>query len=280
MRLIKNVGSSYLYKTGVTTYEIHSNDDIINAISLIGINLKQPRKHYKKSKNKKYKGGNITSEYHSTSDDTHDSDSNDIHELEDNAVEDNYEIIQGGNNNIDKNIIKKSFTANSVTTFKHFISTKEIKKGADYNTTLLFLENIGIQLLYFIHNNKSIPFFSLEDIAVVDEKYFLFLNNDKLFQIDDQNKLITIDSVIEYNITSSFIPPELKDMSVIPFKIYYTSAYCSLAMLSIFLFLAIDIDGTEEQFENISYPFIYTQLYFCLKRCIQNIPQNRSLIYV
>ncbi len=53
MRLIKNVGSSYLYKTGVTTYEIHSNDDIINAISLIGINLKQPRKHYKKSKNKK-----------------------------------------------------------------------------------------------------------------------------------------------------------------------------------------------------------------------------------
>ena len=280
MRLIKNVGSSYLYKTGVTTYEIHSNNDIINAISLIGINLKQPRKHYKKSKNKKHKGGNNTSEYHSTSDDTHDSDDNDIHELEDNTEEDNYEIIQGGNNNIDKNIIKKSFTANSVTTFKHFISTKEIKKGADYNTTLLFLENIGIQLLYFIHNNKSIPFFSLEDIAVVDEKYFLFLNNDKLFQIDDQNKLITIDSVIEYNIISSFIPPELKDMSVIPFKIYYTSAYCSLAMLSIFLFLAIDIDGTEEQFENISYPFIYTQLYFCLKRCIQNIPQNRFLIYV
>lgn len=181
---------------------------------------------------------------------------------------------------IESTLIKKSFYAKSVTTLKTFIAKKENRKGIPYDKILRVLQNIGIQILILKNINKGIVFFSLEDIIVIDEQYFLFLNTDKIFDINKETKKMTINVPLTYKQQSSFIPPELNDMSVIPFEVYYTSEYCSFSMLCVFLFLGITIEGKEEEYEKISNPFLFTQLYFCLKRCIKNIPEQRSLIYV
>jgi len=287
MRLINSIGNTYLYKSGKTTYEIHSTYDIINSISIINFELKDV-KIIKKNEIKEKKNNNQyhDKEYHDNKYDIHDTD--DIDDIDDthdtyHKYDKYYDNKEGGgrpSSEIESLLIKKSFKANTVYNLKHYMTNKENKKGIDYMNVLKFLENIGSQMLYLNSLDKSIIFYSLEDIIVIDDEYFIFINNDKLFTINKETKNITIDTPLQFKDQSSFIPPDIKDISVIPFEVFYTSGFSSLSMLCIYLFLAIKIEGSEEDFERVSNPFIYTQLYFCLKRCIKNNPKDRVLCYV
>jgi hypothetical protein len=75
------------------------------------------------------------------------------------------------------------FNAESVMPLKTFINKNSNKKGTDYNVILHFIGNIGNQLTFMKNQGFSIPFFSLDDIIVIDEIVFAFVNNDKVFKI-------------------------------------------------------------------------------------------------
>lgn len=296
MRLINSIGNSYLYKTGQTNYEIHSTSDIINSISLLNLELKDVKKKYdiKKEKNKNYDKRNnyydndYKNKYENDNDykNKYENDYEYVNDYE-NDYENDYQkeenIKNGGGRptlEVEALLVKKSFKANTVYNLKHYMTNRENKKGIEYMNVLKFLENIGSQLLFFNSLDKSVVFYSLEDIIVIDDEYFIFINTDKLFSINKETKNIIIDIPLEIKYQNSFIPLDIKDISVIPFELFYTSGFSSLAMLCIYLFLAIKIEGSEEDFERVSNPFIYTQLYFCLKRCIKNNPKDRVLCYV
>jgi hypothetical protein len=180
--------------------------------------------------------------------------------------------------------IKMKFNAESVMPLTTFINKQSNKKGTNYNVILHFIGNIGNQLTFLRNKGYSIPFFSLEDFIVIDNIIFSFINDDKIFKIDDETKHITVDYPIQYNKNNSFIPPNvalgLDDQpDKIPIDIYYSSIYYSLAQLCVYIFLKKQIKD-EEDYDRVSGPFIYTSLYWCLKRCLDKDENKRILLYV
>ena len=180
--------------------------------------------------------------------------------------------------------IKMKFNAESVMPLTTFINKQSNKNGTDYNVILHFVGNIGNQLTFLRNQGYSIPFFSLEDFIVIDSTIFSFVNDEKIFKIDDRTKNITLDYPIQYNKNNSFIPPHIA-MGVddqpdkIPTDIYFTSIYYSLAQLCVYIFLRKHIKD-EEDYDKVSGPFIYTSLYWCLKRCLDKDENKRILLYV
>jgi hypothetical protein len=180
--------------------------------------------------------------------------------------------------------IKLKFNAQSVMPLKTFINKQSNKKGTDYNVILHFIGNIGNQLTFLRNNGYSIPFFSLEDFIVIDNTIFSFMNDDKIFKIDSETNNITLDYPIQYNKNNSFIPPHVEiglddQPDKIPVDIYFSSIYYSLAQLCVYVFLRKQIKD-EEDYDKISGPFIYTSLYWCLKRCLDKDENKRILLYV
>ena len=180
--------------------------------------------------------------------------------------------------------IKMKFNAESVMPLTTFINKQSNKKGTDYNVILHFIGNIGNQLTFLRNQGYSIPFFSLEDFIVIDNTIFSFMNDDKIFKIDDETKYITLDYPIQYNKNNSFIPPHVAlgldgEPDKIPTDIYFSSIYYSLAQLCVYIFLRKQIKD-EEDYDKISGPFIYTSLYWCLKRCLDKDENKRILLYV
>jgi hypothetical protein len=176
------------------------------------------------------------------------------------------------------------FNAESVMPLTTFINKQSNKKGTDYNVILHFIGNIGNQLTFLRNQGYSIPFFSLEDFIVIDNTIFSFMNDDKIFKIDDETKYITLDYPIQYNKNNSFIPPHIAlglddEPDKIPMDIYFSSIYYSLAQLCVYIFLRKQIKD-EEDYDKISGPFIYTSLYWCLKRCLDKDENKRILLYV
>ena len=180
--------------------------------------------------------------------------------------------------------IKMKFNARSVMPLKTFINKNSNKKGTDYNVILHFIGNIGNQLTFLRNQGYSIPFFSLEDFIVIDNTIFSFMNDDKIFKIDSETNNITIDYPIQYNKNNSFIPPHIEiglddQPDKIPIDIYFSSIYYSLAQLCVYIFLRKQIKD-EEDYDKVSGPFVYTSLYWCLKRCLDKDENKRILLYV
>ena len=180
--------------------------------------------------------------------------------------------------------IKMKFNAESVMPLLTFINKQSNKKGTDYNVILHFIGNIGNQLTFLRNKGYSIPFFSLEDFIVIDNTIFSFMNDDKIIKIDNETKHITIDYPIQYNKNNSFIPPHIElgldgQPDKIPMDIYFSSIYYSLAQICVYIFLRKHIKD-EEDYDKVSGPFIYTSLYWCLKRCLDKDETKRILLYV
>lgn len=207
------------------------------------------------------------------------------------------ENLTHGNSNIKINIIspnktkkdlyekiKIEFNAESVMPLNKFLDKANNKNGTDYNVILHFIGNIGNQITFLRNQGYSIPFFSLEDFIVIDHTIFSFINDEKIFKIDNKTKNITIDYPIHYNKSNSFIPPYVlmgidDEPDKIPIDIYFSTIYYSLAQICVYIFLR-EIITDEKDFDKVSGPFIYTPLYWCLKRCLDKDENKRILLYV
>jgi hypothetical protein len=190
--------------------------------------------------------------------------------------------------------IEAEIRASSVMPLTKFLLTKENKNGVSFDIILHFIGNIGNQLTFLKNQGFSIPFFSLEDIIVLNGIVFAFVNNDKVFKIDRSK--ITIDYPILYDASTSFIPPnigfydnnggggggdgsgESHEMKL-PMYIHFSSAHYSLAQMCMYIFLRKNIKD-EEDYNKEASPFIYTSLYWCLKRCLDKDENKRILLYV
>lgn len=176
------------------------------------------------------------------------------------------------------------FKAESIMPLTKFLEKGVNKHGTDYNTILHFIGNIGNQVTFLRTRDYSIPFFSLEDFIVINHSIFCFVNDNKIFKIDKQTKNITIDYPISYHKNNSFIPPHIpigkeNKNDEIPTDIYFSTIYYSLAQICIYIFLNEKITDQNE-FEKIAGPFVYTPLYWCIKRCLDKDESKRILLYV
>ena len=220
-------------------------------------------------------------------------------------------------NSKNHSITEIEINASSVMPLQSFLNKPSNRKGVGYDVILHFIGNIGNQLTFLKNKGYAIPFLSLEDIIVIDEIIFAFINNDKVFRIDEDveagleearvdddderdvddernernernkenSKNIVIDFPIKFNKKNSFIPPMIKkyfehgDGHKLPIIIHHSWGFYSLAQLCIFIFLRKKIED-ETDYQEVTGPFIYTPLYWCLKRCLDKNNSKRILLYI
>jgi hypothetical protein len=200
----------------------------------------------------------------------------------------------------DKNT-KITFSAEKIQTLEEF--KKSHGSVLSYHDCLSFFKQIGKQILALEIDGITIPYFTLHDFVVIDGQYFLFMNTDKLFPIDKNNK-IRIDTPFDKDICP-FFSPELKIIDTIPSEIYFTSSLFSLAKLTIFL-LTNEFKISEEMKKKGLFwnqidegcvgdsdaddgvcceilllgSIFYTKLYWALKRCLYKNPKKRYFLII
>ena len=134
-----------------------------------------------------------------------------------------------------------------------------------------FIYDIGSQILLLKQYNLAITYFNLTDFIIINDNIFVFINNDKLF---DLLKTIDIDDVdynygkIDFNnidLKSLFIPIEINDKKK---YYYYTTSFYSFAKLLLHFF-----DIELKDIDN-------TSLYFFCERCLIENPVDRSFIFI
>ena len=219
-----------------------------------------------------------------------------------------------------KHIIKKStnvtstsdtlkFKATRVESLKQFIEKMHDKNmdGLIYTLVLKMLADVGTLLQYALSEyGRAIPFFSLEDIIVIENENendndnatfdFVFINGEKLLQISRDrysetnaskcnnmnNSALRVDIPLQVNKHTSFLPLELAESELkhLPMHLTTTSWLYSLSSLCIYALLNYKFKNGEDDIERIGRPFLHTSLYFCLKRCMKTKPEKRVLLYV
>ena len=136
------------------------------------------------------------------------------------------------------------------------------------------LYHIGNQLQTLERFYLGIPMIEIDDIIVVDEKKFIFLNDKKIIEIKKQE--IEIDEPIK---KTGFISPELAEIKKLPTSVSYKSSFYSLGLLTIFCFLNIKIDKKSDIDEILSV-IMNTKLYWALLRLLKKNPKDRHYLII
>ena len=196
------------------------------------------------------------------------------------------------------------FKATRVEPLKQFIEKMHDNKdkhdknmvGLNYTLVLKLLADVGTLLQYAMSEyGRAVPFFSLEDIIVIENENdnaanttgeptfdFVFINGEKLLQTSRETNTLRVDVPLQVNKQASFLPLELaeSELKQLPINVTTTSWLYSLSSLCIYALLNYKFKNGEDDIERIGRPFLHTSLYFCLKRCMKTKPEKRVLLYV
>ena len=197
------------------------------------------------------------------------------------------------------------FKATRVESLKQFIEKMHDNKymhdknmdGLRYTLVLKLLADVGTLLQYAMSEyGRAIPFFSLEDIIVIENENenattkteepptfdFVFINGEKMLQISRVTNALRVDVPLQVNKQTSFLPLELAESELkhLPINVTVTSWLYSLSSLCMYALLNYKFKNGEDDIERIGRPFLHTSLYFCLKRCMKTNPEKRVLLYV
>lgn len=191
------------------------------------------------------------------------------------------------------------FKATRVESLKQFTEKMHDKNmdGLIYTLVLKLLADVGTLLQHAMSEyGRAIPFFSLEDIIVIENENenatttteepttfdFVFINGEKLLQTSRETNALRVDVPLQVNKQTSFLPLELAESELkhLPINVTTTSWLYSLSSLCIYALLNYKFKNGEDDIERIGRPFLHTSLYFCLKRCMKTKPEKRVLLYV
>ena len=159
-----------------------------------------------------------------------------------------------------KNGDKIEVFAESLQSLRQYLEQQRDRSVQD---CIKMIYDLGSQILFLERKGEGILFFDLDDIIVLNDNFFLFVNASKLMPIHDER--LSIRSL--YDI-SSFIAPELKEISHLPASVPISVAYYSLALLIIYC-LNIDIEILK-----------YSKIYAFLKRCMATDPAERIFLFI
>ena len=172
-----------------------------------------------------------------------------------------------------------TFKAYSVQMFKPEMYRKpKIKMVANMLSTL------ADQLQYLIaEHSHTFLGYNTENIMVIDENIYLFLDIDLMNEIDDENNLTIF---YPFKKIDFFVSPELKKVSKLPCTIHYKTTYFSLGCL-LLLVLCGDKSFYDEYLmgKNMdkylySHPLKETKLYWLICRCLVEEPEKRSILFI
>lgn len=140
----------------------------------------------------------------------------------------------------------------------------------DISRQIKFLESIG----------KTLISINLNDIIVINNIFFLFVNEFKVCNICSENNYALAYMPIP---TSDYIAPEIiSNKLVLPMKFHISSCYWSLASLALDIIFDFKLDSNYEydKLKILIKPIIFSPLYGFIFRCIEKDVNDRSLIII
>jgi hypothetical protein len=165
--------------------------------------------------------------------------------------------------------------ATSIQTLSQY---KKSQKKEHCNQMLIYLTQ---QLEYLIKKtNHTFIGYHPNNVIIIDENKFIYLSDEHLHKIEQNNITITY----PFSKTDFFLSPELENIKEIPSKAHYKTSYYSLACLIIDIF-----KKKEEQEQPQEQTIIEEQemtclkgskIYYLLKRCLDPVPNKRSILFI
>jgi len=133
-----------------------------------------------------------------------------------------------------------------------------IGAAADFITQVSYYENLG----YTFYN------ISEDDIYVIDKSRF-FISSKNLSKINENYIIIQE----PYKKNNKYLSPELKNNDSLPLIVRKTSCYYNLGMALIEIaFKTLNKEALRE--------IQFLPLFYCIKRCIEENPNHRYLLYI
>jgi hypothetical protein len=194
-------------------------------------------------------------------------------------------LIQGGST--DEFYKTVTFKADSIKTLNQYLKNRG-KKSLLIPEAAKAILQLGQQLEYLINmESKTLIGYNPNDIIVINDETFAFLNSELITEIDQDTELITI--TWPFSTKDFFVPPELLTMKEIPSQIHFKSSYFSFACLIIYFLLGDDefytsylnTKDSQEVLNGLNNHTIKgTKLYWFLSRCLTKSEKDRCLILI
>jgi hypothetical protein len=182
---------------------------------------------------------------------------------------------------------------NQTKLFFNATSISQLKKKHHYNQSLRLLYHLTKQINYLIqHAEHCFLGYSPDHAIIIDENKCIYLSSEHLQPIHNK-KYLSI--TYPFSKDDFFLSPELKNVREIPSQIHYKTSYYSLACLIIHSLSdplekekeekekEEEEEEEEEQYKNDkvidNHSIKGTPMYWLLKRCLSQEPENRSIIY-
>jgi hypothetical protein len=156
-------------------------------------------------------------------------------------------------------------------------------KTIDMLSCIQLFTDLSKQIHHFFNNSFGYIGFDLDDLIIIDNKYYINFNLQYLMPLNKENAIfLDINDPIQKPYFSS---PEIIKLETIPYKIHYKCIYYSLgtlityALLNIYLLVGNDIKS-ESEIDNLLYSIQNTKIYCCIKRCLNANIKERILLFI
>jgi len=198
-------------------------------------------------------------------------------------------IIQGGTATDDYRSLKfKAFSVKTLKQFQEDKIKKELTGRLTINEVSLLIEHLSAQLKHLIiYENHTILGYNAENIIVIDESKFAYIDTDFFIEMEEDNKGALVSFPFDTN--DFFVSPELLTIKTLPSYVHYKTSYFSLACLAIYVLL-YDTDFYKDYIKNNNsekileylniHPIKSTKIYWLLSRCFDKEPDKRSILYI
>jgi hypothetical protein len=142
------------------------------------------------------------------------------------------------------------------------------------------------QLQSLFHYQYTFYALNKENVFVIDNQHFIYLNPDHLLPFDQQTKrnietlTITLKIPFQREKSGLFLSPEIQSIDQLPFSLSYKTIYYSLAYLIIYFLFEKEIPistFTNDESIEILKPIKETKLYWFLFRLMKTDPAERWL---
>ena len=161
-----------------------------------------------------------------------------------------------------------------VSTFKEYILKNNIP--LNFQIILKIIYDIGYTFKMLDNSKQTIMCFSLDDLIVLDDEIFFYINLEKILQIN-KNNMIILSSPININNEDTFIESRVYH-NTIPLKLHYSTGFYSFACLIIYLLTNERYDLLKN--DDILKPIYNTKVYYFILRCLNNNLQERCFLYI
>ena len=170
-----------------------------------------------------------------------------------------------------------SFNATSVKSLKSFLNS-----SLPYELVLKIIYQLSIQLKYLIEtHNETFIGYNINNVIVIDDTTFVYISNEELCKIEVDQITITY----PFSRNDFYISPDISNIKEIPSTVHYKSVFYSLGclILDCLFFTHEEANEDEERTPHKildKLPMKQTKLYYFLKRCLSEEPNNRYLLFI